>query len=226
MKKTVVVSVGGSLIVPGEIDVLFLRKLKSLVRRYIKKGWRFVIITGGGKTSRRYQYAADVLTPLRRWDIDWIGIHATRLNAQLLRAIFVKEAHPVIIKNPHKKVNAKEPVIIAAGWKPGSSTDYDAVLIAKNMGAQKVVNLSDINYVYTKDPKKFKDAKPIAKISWREFRRIIPKRWDPGIHSPFDPVASAHAEKAGLEVTIMNGKKLNELEKYLAGKPFRGTVIR
>ena len=224
-KETIVISVGGSLIVPGEIDISFLKTLKSLVEKEISKGERFVIIAGGGKTARNYQQAADAVSGLVRNDVDWLGIHATRLNAQLLRAIFITHAYPVIIKDPTRTITAKNNVLIAAGWKPGWSTDYDAVLIAKNLGAKKVVNLSNIDYVYTADPRKDKNAKPIKEISWKDFRSMIPKTWDPGLSSPFDPVASKKAEQLGLEVTILNGKKLGELAKYLSGKKFIGTVI-
>lgn len=225
-KETIVISVGGSLIVPGDIDVRFLKRFKQLIEKEIGNGERFVIIAGGGRTARNYQHAADSVGSLTREDVDWLGIHATRLNAHLLRAIFYKHAHPVIVKDPTRKITAKRDVIIAAGWKPGWSTDYDAVLIAKNLGAKKVVNLSNIDYVYTKDPKKFKDAAPIKEISWRDFRAMLPKKWDPGLSAPFDPIASKKAEALGLEVTIMNGNKLGELAKYLSGKKFVGTIIK
>jgi uridylate kinase len=225
-KETIVMSVGGSLIVPDQIDHAFLASLKKLVLKYIKRGERFVIITGGGRTAREYQKAADELTNLTKEDIDWLGIHATRLNAQLLRAIFYKQAHPVIIKDPTRKITTNKEVIIAAGWKPGWSTDYDAVLLGKNLKARRVINLSNINYVYDKDPRRFPDAKPFKKMSWSEIRAILPKKWDPGLNAPFDPIAAKEAERLKLEVAIINGKKLAEVEKYLDGKPFTGTVIK
>lgn len=225
-QETIVISVGGSLIVPGKIDGAFLKIFKALIEKGIAEGKRFVIITGGGMTARNYQRVAREISTLTSEDVDWLGIHATRLNAHLLRAIFYKDAHPVIIKDPTRKIAAKNPILIAAGWKPGWSTDYDAVLLAKNIGAKKVVNLSNIDYVYTKDPRKFPDAEPIPKISWKDFRAMLPDKWDPGLHVPFDPVASKKAEALELEVVIMNGKKLKELEHYLAGNSYVGTTIR
>lgn len=222
---TVVISVGGSLIVPDSIDEKFLKNFKKVILKHTRRGTKFVIITGGGKTCRNYQNAANKVTKLTDNDLDWLGIHTTRLNAHLMRAIFYKEAHPVIVKNPKSNINANAKIIIAAGWKPGWSTDYDAVLIAKNIGATKVVNLSNINYVYTKDPKKHKSAKPIKEINWTDFRKLLPEKWDPGLNSPFDPIAAREAEKIGLEVAIINGKKLGEFEKYLSGKAFSGTII-
>lgn len=224
-KERVVVSVGGSLIVPDGIDTDFLKRFKTLILDKVQLEFSFSIIAGGGKTARRYQEAAHAVTPLSQTDLDWIGIHATRLNAQLLRNIFVGHAHPHVIKNPTIDIDADEPVIIAAGWKPGFSTDYDAVLVAKNLGAQRLVNLSNIDYVYDADPKKNKNAKKIEKINWEEFRKLIPVEWDPGLSSPFDPVAAREAESLGLEVAIMNGAKLEEFSNYLDGKPFVGTVI-
>lgn len=224
-RERIVVSVGGSLIVPDGIDTDFLKRFKALVLEKIEAGYAFVIIAGGGKVCRRYQEAANSITPLSRQDLDWLGIHVTRLNAQLLRNIFSGYAHPQIIKNPTEDIEADKPVLIAAGWQPGCSTDYDAVLIAKNLGARRVVNLSNIDYVYDSDPKANPAAKKIKKISWAAFRDLIPKEWDPGLSSPFDPVAAREAEALSLEVAIMNGEKLGEFSNYLDGKPFIGTII-
>ncbi|MDP2655560.1 MAG: UMP kinase [bacterium] len=223
--ERVVVSVGGSLIVPDGIDTDFLARLKALILEKVQEGFTFSIITGGGKTARRYRDAASAVTPLSPQDLDWIGIHATRLNAQLLRNIFVGYAYPHVIKNPTKDIEADEPVIIAAGWKPGCSTDYDAVLMVKNLGATRLVNLSNVDYVYTADPKKNPSAKPIERIGWSSFRSLIPPEWDPGLSSPFDPVAAKEAEALGLEVAIINGARLEEFSNYLDGKPFIGTII-
>jgi len=224
-KERIVVSVGGSCIVPDGIDTDFLTRFKALILEKVEQGFSFAIITGGGKTCRRYQDAANTVTPLSQADLDWIGIHATRLNAQLLRNIFVGYAHPEVIHNPTIDIDADEPVIIAAGWQPGCSTDYDAVLMAKNLGARRLVNLSNIDYVYDSDPKKNPKAKKIENISWAEFRKIIPDHWDPGLSSPFDPIAAKEAEALGLEVAIINGAHLKEFSHYLDGASFIGTVI-
>ena len=224
-RERVVVSVGGSLIVPEGIDIDFLTRFKKLILEKVQRGFTFSIIAGGGKTARRYQDAAHEVTPLSRQDLDWIGIHATRLNAQLLRNIFVGYAHQQIIRNPTIDIEADEPIIIAAGWQPGCSTDYDAVLMAKNIGATRLVNLSNIDYVYDSDPRKNPNAKKIEKISWDAFRKVIPAEWSPGLSSPFDPIAAKEAQAIHLEVAIINGTKLEEFSHYLDGTPFIGTTI-
>ncbi|MEK7604607.1 MAG: UMP kinase [Patescibacteria group bacterium] len=224
-RESIVVSVGGSLIVPDAIDVEFLKRFKALILDKVQRGFSFTIIAGGGKTARRYQEAVNSVTPVSQQDLDWIGIHSTRLNGQLLRNIFVGYAHQQVVKNPTIDVEADEPIVIAAGWQPGCSTDYDATLMAKNIGATRLVNLSNVDYVYDKDPNKNPDAKKIEKVGWTDFRKLIPATWDPGLSAPFDPIAAKEAESLGLEVAIINGAKLEEFSNYLDGKPFVGTTI-
>ena len=225
MENLIIISLGGSLIVPEEIDVVFLKKLKELILRHVKQGKKFILITGGGKICRKYQKAAAEIRQLDEEDLDWLGIHSTRLNAHLIRTIFRDTAYPKVVKNPTKKEEFKNPILVAAGWKPGCSTDYDAVLLAKTYNAKKLINLTNIDYVYDKDPQKFEDAKRIEKISWTDFRKIVGNEWDPGLNLPFDPVASKEAQNLNLEVAIMNGSDLENFEDYIEGKDFKGTVI-
>lgn len=214
------------MIVPDAIDTAFLKQFRASIQHHLSRGLSFYIVAGGGMTARRYQHAGtEVRGDLHPVDVDWLGIHTTRLNAHLLRAVFKDEAQPRIVKNPGR-VRARASLIIGAGWKPGHSTDYDAVIAAKQVGAKRIVNLSNIDYVYTADPKKDPSAKPIEKIGWSEFRSIIPDHWDPGLSSPFDPVASKLAQENGMEVAILNGAKLEEFDKYLDGEPFKGTMIQ
>lgn len=226
--ETIVMSVGGSLIVPNQIDTAFLANLKTFIdTQTTVHGRRFIIIAGGGRTARNYQDAAAAVSDLNADDLDWMGIHATRLNGHLLRTIFRDNAHRVMITNPDDilDVPGSEMMVIAAGYRPGSSTDLRAVQIAEKIGATKVVNLSNIDYVYTDDPRTNPEAKIIETISWADFRKLIPDEWDPGLSSPFDPIAAKVAERDNIEVAIINGNKLEELAKYLDGEAFVGTKI-
>ena len=220
-------SVGGSLIVPDQVDTDFLSQLKKLVEGETAKGRHFIIIAGGGKTARRYQEAAETVAELDPEDLDWMGIHSTRLNGHLLRTIFREIAYPVMITNPDDilDVPANTKLVIGAGYRPGASSDLRAVQIANRREATKIINLSNIDYVYTADPKKDPNAEKITNISWTDFRKLIPSEWDPGLSSPFDPVAAKLAEEKGIEVANINGARLEELEKYLNGEEFIGTRI-
>lgn len=225
-KRVTILSLGGSLIVPDSVDTAFLKQFKTLIEKHVKAGKRFVIVCGGGKTNSRYLTALQGITEVAHEDGDWLGIMATRLNAELVRIMFGSLAHPKVLVDPTQQSKAKEPVIIAAGWKPGHSTDYDAVLWAKQFGAKEVINLSNIDYVYDKDPREHKDAKPIPEFSWKEFLEQVGGAWSPRMHKPFDPIASKEAAKLELRVIIANGADLGNVEKILNGEKFKGTVIR
>ncbi|MCK5332413.1 UMP kinase [Candidatus Parcubacteria bacterium] len=221
-----VLSLGGSLIVPDEIDYKFVKKFKGLIEKKVAKGNKFIIVCGGGGLNRKYNEAAKKVRKLSNDELDWVGIYATRYNAQFIKILFGDLAHSEININPHKKTLTKKPIIIGAAYIPGWSTDYDAVYLAKTYGAKKVANLSNIDFAYDKDPKKYKSAVPIKNIDWKGFRKIVGDKWEPRMNKPFDPIASREAEKLGLEVAILNGKKLKNFENYLDGKKFVGTIIK
>jgi len=220
--KLVIISLGGSLIVPDLIDTNFLIEFRKII---LSNASRFIMICGGGKTSRNYQEALKLTANPTKEDLDWMGIKGTILNANLVRIIFRDYSNPKIITNPTDKVEFNEKIIVASGWKPGFSTDYDAVMLAENFGVNKLINFTNIDYIYDKDPNKFEDAKPIKKISWSEFRKLLPDKWKPGLNTPFDPIAAKKAEELGLNVIVLNGKNLSNFENYLNGKEFVGTVI-
>lgn len=223
-------SIGGSLIVPQSgIDTNFLSKLNKFIRDQItqNKNRQFFLVAGGGKLARDYRDAgAEVIKhELTADDLDWLGIHSTRLNAHLLRTIFRDIAHPIILDNYETIRKPVEPVVVGAGWKPGASTDHDAILICEDYNVRKVINLSNIDQVFDKDPNKNKNAKPIDKIKWADFRKLVGDKWIPGMNAPFDPIAAKKAEELGVKVIVLNGNNFENLEKCFRGEDFLGTVI-
>ena len=228
--ERIVMSIGGSLIVPnGGIDTKFLNKLNKFIRNQLAKNnnRQFFLVIGGGQIARHYRDAGEdvIKHRLTRDDLDWLGIHATRLNAQLLRTIFRDLAHPYIIKHYEIIRKVTEPIVVAAGWKPGWSTDFDAVLLCDDYNVKEVINLSNIKKVYNKDPNKYKNAKPIDKMNWKDFRKLVGDKWVPGMHAPFDPVAAQKAEELGVKVVVLSGHDFKNLENYFNNKKFEGTVI-
>jgi uridylate kinase len=230
MKKElpIIISVGGSLIVPnGGIDTNFLVKLNRMIRSEVAKGRRFMLIAGGGKLARQYQEAGSaVIGKLTKEDLDWLGVHSTHLNGHLLRTIFQDIANPRVIQHYDRKLeNWTEPLAIGAGWMPGWSTDYCAIMLAKDHKAKLIINMSNIDYVFDKDPGKFSDAKPLKKITWEAMKELVGDKWIPGHNSPFDPIATKLASQLDLRVVITNGKDMENIKKIIEGEPFKGTVI-
>src|SRR5258708_31783880 len=151
-----VIKLGGSLIVPnGGIDTQYVKKFCTVIRKQIiEKNRRFFIFIGGGQLARHYRDAGmEVIGhELTNDDLDWLCVHATRLNAHLFRTIFRDLAHPAIIKDYSFIQKPEKPIVIAAGWKPGWSTDYTAVILAQDYNIKTITKLSKAPHVYTKAP--------------------------------------------------------------------------
>jgi uridylate kinase len=203
-KNAHVIKLGGSLLVPdGGIDAEYVNKFNAFIRKQIaEKGLRFFIFTGGGQLARHYIDAAmEVIGhELTNDDLDWLGVHATRLNAHLLRTIFRDLAHPVIIK------------------------DYSYIL-AQDYSIKTIIKMSNADYVYDRDPRQYPEAKPFDKISWKDYRAMVGDEWTPGSSAPFDPVAAKLASELEMKVLYLNGTDLANVERAIDGKQFVGTII-
>ena len=229
---TKVLSVGGSIVVPEKPDTEFLTTFIKMIKEWLAEdsSRKLILVVGGGAPARVYQNAYAEVSSQVGVDsandaADWIGIMATRLNAQLLKAACGSLCQNDVVYNPTVDIDFKGRILVAAGWKPGFSTDNDAVLLAEKLGAKTVVNLSNIEKVYTDDPRKNPDAKPIDTISWQDFRKMVGDDWTPGKNTPFDPIASKKAEECGFKVICASGKNIQNIKNILDDKDFIGTQI-
>lgn len=222
-----VISVGGSIIIPPEgFNVEFLKQFKKLILKRVKLGEKFILVIGGGSTCRKYQQAAKESADVSTVDLDWLGIYGTHLNARFVGLLFNGWAEKELIINPTKKIKSKKSVLIAGGWKPGCSTDYDAVLLAKTYGAKELINLSNIDYIYDSDPRQNPQAKKMENLSWQELQKIVGDKWTPGANLPFDPLATKAGKKLGLTLKFAKGTDLSCLEDILYGKLYPGSLVK
>ncbi|MCQ2601194.1 MAG: UMP kinase [Treponema sp.] len=228
MAVTKVLSVGGSIVVPETPDTDFLKKFVAMTSEWLSKdsSRRLILVVGGGGPARIYQGAyREIVSAADNSEADWIGIMATRLNAQLLKASFGALCPNPVVYNPTEDVEFKGQVLVAAGWKPGFSTDTDAVYLAEKFSADTVVNLSNIEKVYTDDPRKNPDATPIDNITWTDFRKMVGDEWVPGKNCPFDPIASKKAQELKLKVICAGGKNIPNIQSILNDSDYVGTTI-
>ncbi len=226
--KTTVLSLGGSIVAPEKVDVEFLTRFKASIAGYLeeRKDARLILTVGGGAPARIYQEAARKISPSSSAEeLDWLGIRATHLNGALVRAVFSEYVENELVTDPTGDFSFDGRILVAAGWKPGFSTDTDAVYLARKFGAKTVVNLSNIKKVYTDDPRKNPDAKPLDHISWDDFIAMVGETWTPGKNTPFDPIASQIARKEGMSVICMDGRNIENLMAMLSDRPFEGTTI-
>ena len=215
---TKICSLGGSLICPEEVDVEFLHGFKDLIN---SRDEQFYISCGGGKFCRKYQAAAKQLNPeITHGALDWIGIKTVFVNCELVRNLF-SDVHPHVLVTPKK---VEEKICIIGAEEPGHSTDYDAVLAAIEVGADEVINFTNVDYVYTKDPKE-PGAEKIENMSWPDYLNMFKGGWKPGLNVPFDPKAARLAFKNSIKVIIMNGKDLENVRDALDEKTFKGTLL-
>jgi uridylate kinase len=228
MNEVTVLSLGGSIIVPDEVDTEFLTQFYKAVDAYLSADGsrKIIMVTGGGAPARRYQQAYRSISEKPDELLqDWIGIAATHLNGTLMKAVFSKWCTTELVTDPTVPIEFDSQVLIAAGWKPGFSTDNDAVLLAERFHADRVVNLSNIAKVYTDDPKKNPDAEPIDHIGWNDFRAMVGDTWVPGKNVPFDPIAAKKASELGIQVISAAGRDIENTMNILEHGEFEGTTI-
>lgn len=222
--KTYVISIGGSLIVPDKVDYNFLVELRKVVNK-LKKKYKIVIVTGGGKTARTY------IEPLRKAGFSnevqcLLGIKTTKLNAMLvsnfLRANKLLPDSITEIKHLLKRYNLV--VCGSIGFKPNMTSDGDSADIARHLNAEMMINMTNVDGLFTRDPRKFKNAKFIPDISFRDFLRIVNKiKFRAGQHFVLDKTAAVIIDKYKIKTVILKG--FGNLERCIKGKKFKGTII-
>ncbi len=230
---TKILSVGGSIIAPDKPDSVFLSEFVTMCKKWLDSDRqnRLILVAGGGAPARVYQNGFKEVCEKTGDSFDanaadWIGIMATRINAQLLKACFGDYCKNDVVYNPTVEYLAFDgQVLVASGWKPGFSTDTDAVYLGEKFDAKTIVNLSNIEKVYTDDPRKNPDAKPLDTISWEDFRKMVGDEWTPGKNCPFDPIASKKASELGMKVICAGGKNIPNIQAILEDKEYFGTTI-
>ncbi len=219
-----IVSLGGSLIVPDHIDILYVRNLRRVLQPSAAR--RYVIVCGGGATSRRYIDAAKQAGARPKPnDLDAVGIRAIEMNAEFVRMVFGERAHHRVFAEPKEFVSSSKHVLVCGAKHPGHSSDYNAVQWAIKMKTKRVVNLTNIDHVYNADPKKNHRAKPLHALSWQKYIKIVGTKWTPGLNTPFDPIAAKLADREKITVCIVNGHHLTQVTRALKGQTFDGTIL-
>jgi uridylate kinase len=222
--ETIVISIGGSVVLSEEADVSFFNELKTLLKK-LSKNFRLYLVVGGGKTARTYiklgrkfNFDEDLL--------DEIGINVTKVNAKLLANIIEISN----IKIPDTTDEAKElkyPIVVMGGTAPGHSTDMVGAELAEKTNASKFIIATNVDGVYDKDPNKYKDAKQIKEISIKQLIDEYGTDWDAaGKNIVIDGPALEIINRAKIPTFVLNGRRLDQLEKAIINQQFDGTVIK
>ncbi len=226
-KKVIVLSLGGSLIIPDAINIIYLKQFKQIILQNTKKH-KFIIICGGGNIARKYIFALKEMKINEKLQ-SFTGISATRMNARFMSYLFNINPEYGI---PHtirvlKKYIKKQDVVFcgALEYKPNQTSDSTAAGIAKQFKTI-FINLTNVPGLFNKNPSTHKNAKFIPKISWKEFFRLANKtKFKPGQHFVLDQTAAKIIMKHKIPTYIL-GKNLKQLNNLLKNKRFKGTTIQ
>ncbi len=226
MKKVIVLSLGGSLIIPNQVDYRYLNDLKKIVLKNTKK-YKFIFVCGGGSIARTYISA---LVKIKSSELfqSFSGISATRMNARFMSYFFnldPKEGIPHTIETVEKRIKKEDIVFCGAlEYNPNQTSDSTAAEIARHFKAD-FINLTNVSGLHDKNPKKYKDAKFIPEISWQDFDYLANKiKFKPGQHFVLDQTASKIILKNKITTYIL-GKDTNQLNNLLNNRQFKGTKI-
>lgn len=222
--KRWVISLGGSRIVPDEVDNKFLIDFKKLINSHPTH--KFVAVTGGGTTARRYMSALKKLGKSNKEQSN-TGIALTRFHAKYLMRLFGKKANHILPLNM-KKVEAqleKNQIVFcgALRYNPKQTSDGTAANIAAHLKCP-FINLTNIQGLYTANPKTNKKAKFIKNITWKKFNTMAKKiKYQAGQHFVLDQSGAQIIEDKKVPTYIVGS--LSDIDNILRGKRFKGTLI-
>lgn len=224
-KEKVVVSIGGSILIPGNKDSDYIKKLTTLVQE-VSKEVQLVIVCGGGKIARYYTETGSELGGTT-YQLDMLGIGVTRLNAELLAVSLgdLSSTNIPVTAEAAASLSTPNNVVVMGGTVPGHTTDAVATMVAKEMKAIRVVNATSVEAVYSDDPKKDPNAKRFSKLTIAELGDIVYKEHGAGKSSVFDPLGVKIAKEEQIDILIVNGRDLEDLKNAILGKEIKGTFI-
>ena len=217
--KIITISLGGSIINPGDIDREFLQSFRDVVLHHHQQTQeKFIIICGGGKVARDYINASPENIPPGQRDLS--GIMATWINAQLIAAWFQGYTPSKPSQDFYTFVNQIDdyPVLIAGGFLPGIKTDEDAALAADYFKSPYLINVTNVDGVYDSDPKKNPKAKKFVHLTYKEFIDLVQHDdVGPGASAPYTLIATKIAERSNCRLLIVK-KDITAIKEAIQGK--------
>ena len=223
--KKIVIKIGGSLLFTKDkvLDRVKIDKFCQIFKSN-KYSRSHIIVCGGGMIAREYINAVRSFHGNEAL-CDTFGIDLSRINSKLLIASFQDFAFPLVPKTIQELSIALlfKKIIIMGGLQPGQSTTSVALEVAEFINAEELVILTDVEGIYDKDPKKYKDAKLLKNLTYDQLQQIIinsseDKQAAAGEYRIFDAVSLQILKRSNIKILIMSGKDLKEFEKYWNGE--------
>ena len=219
------ISLGGSLLT-RKMDATSYSHYADVLKRLHDGGHTIVVTCGGGRPARQYISIAKELNSSRSLQ-DNLGILATHINALLLIAALGDTADPRVHRRADElRRRLGERILVGGGHKPGSSTDYRTVIFAEAIGADLIINATDVPGVYDVNPKTNPDARKLDSLSYAELEKIVRAntRQAPGEYGLFDLKAIRLAGRLGIPLVFVDGTDPEEIIRAVTGDHHGSTV--
>ncbi len=224
-KEKVVVSIGGSVLIPGENDPAYIKKLAETIKD-ASGAVQLVVVCGGGRIARYYTETGRSIGG-STYQLDIMGIGVTRINAQLLAVSLGKLSSTDIPETAEEASRRSTPdnIVVMGGTEPGHTTDAVAAMVAKEMGAGRIVNATSVEAVYSDDPKKNPAAERYSDITIDKLGELVYKEHGAGNSSVFDPLGIKIAKENKIDILMVDGRDLEELKNAILGSRIKGTYV-
>jgi uridylate kinase len=194
-------------------------------------GVHLSLVVGGGNIIRGATASREGLD---RVSADYMGMLATVINALALQDVLEKVgvdtrvmtavrmesvAEPYIRRRAIRHLEKGRLVIFAAGTgNPFFSTDTAGVLRALEIEAQVILKATNVDGIYTEDPRKNPDAAFIRELSYQE---AIVKNY-----AVMDANAFGLCKANQLPIVVFNINRPGAIRRVLEGDPDIGTIVR
>ncbi|MBQ0106798.1 MAG: UMP kinase, partial [Methanocorpusculum sp.] len=159
---------------------------------------------------------------------DEIGIMLTRINAAHLIGALKDYAYPSVAESylQAKEFAISGKIVVMGGVTPGQTTDAVSAVLAEEVGASMMLDLTAVDGIYSADPKKDPAAVKYATMTPAELISLIMKeKMNAGSNMIIDLVAAKVTERSGIPLVVMDGRDPKLLEEALLDGKFNGTVV-
>ncbi len=224
-KEIFVVSVGGSVFINEKPNAALIAKFGETISSLHREGYRFALVIGGGKIGRSYIAAAKGIGATN-YAMDEIGIALTRVNARLLIESIESSHKEVLTKvSDAKAIIDSGKIPVYGGLLPGITTDAVSALLAESLSAT-FVNLSNVDGIYSSDPKDNPRAKFYPSLSHSRLLSLLQvAESKPGQNIVLDIPAGLVLKRSSIHSIFLDGNNLSNFESAIRGGEFNGTVV-
>jgi len=112
------------------------------------------------------------------------------------------------------------------GTHPGHSTDAVSALLAEYINANLLINATDVDGIYDRDPQKHRDARMYKKLSVEQLVDMVKSYpLGAGEYELIDILAAKIIQRSKIRTIFLNGRDLKNMRNAIEGKKFIGTVI-